>query len=118
MSTTINSNGSKWAGQAPDTLEQLYAVLQSNPLNPRFEEYGDFCLRDPNDTRCMLRFWGNFYNLSHVFSIDTDDQAVIDRIGAKSNNVSAKGTGGCLGGMYERAQLTRRGQPGRAGARP
>lgn len=78
--TVINSNGSKWAGESPDTLDQLYAVLQSEPLDPTFEKFGDFALRDAPEFPDAIRFWGNFFTVSHVFSIDTNDPDVIATI--------------------------------------
>ncbi len=77
--TTIISNGSKWLGEPLDTIDQLCDVLAETPLDPTFEEYGNFILPmdDASDTSGMVRFWGNFFLVSHVFSIDTDDPAVI-----------------------------------------
>lgn len=77
--TNIISNGSKWAGEPLDTIEDLCAVLQSNPLDRTFEGFGNFVLADPDEP---VRFWGNFFDLSHVFSIDTDDPAIIARLTA------------------------------------
>lgn len=70
MSTTINSNGSKWAGESPDSIETLLHVLATETLDPTFEDYGNFAI---NMGDGVVRFWGNFYTVSHVFSIDTDD---------------------------------------------
>ena len=80
----ITSNGSTWAGEAPDSLETLLAVLTREPLDPRFEEYGNFAidlsLEQRDQPPGTIRFWGNFYALSHVFSIDTDEQPIIDQL--------------------------------------
>ena len=78
MTTTIQSNGSRWAGQAPASVDELLDVLARETLDPRFEKYGNFILRDETP----LRFWGNFLSVSHVFSIDTDDAALIERLTA------------------------------------
>jgi hypothetical protein len=89
--TVIDSNGSKWAGEPPDPIEKLYEVLQTHTLNPVFEKYGDFCFWAPDspDQPAMIRFWGNFYALSHVFAIDTNEPAVIERLTTLiSNNKS------------------------------
>ena len=75
MTTTIHSNGSKWAGEDPDTIEQLIAVLGREHLDPKFELYGGFIQR--GESWPGVRFFGNFENLSHVFRIDTDDPQVI-----------------------------------------
>lgn len=58
--------GSKFAGSEPNTVEQLLQVLLEEPLNPKFEEYGNFVL-DAGDG--IAHVWGNFFNYSHVFSI-------------------------------------------------
>jgi hypothetical protein len=62
----VNSNGSKWLGDAPDSIDVLLDVLSREPLDPAFEEYGNFVLSHPPG----VRVWGNFLNLSHVFSVD------------------------------------------------
>jgi len=85
MTTIIKSNGSKFAGQKPDSIEKLLEVLKKHALDPTFERYGDFAVRvqgelaehygvDP--TRAIL-FWGNFFELSHGFDIYTDDEQTI-----------------------------------------
>jgi hypothetical protein len=82
--TTITSNGSKWAGEPPDTLETLLEVLTREPLDPMFAAYGDFVIdlsrEQPDQPPGTLRFWGNFYALSHVFSIDTNEPPIIDQL--------------------------------------
>lgn len=87
MSTIIHSNGSKWAGEEPDGIEVLMKRLAEETLDPRFEQYGNFMqnhsalqwLYGAPEWSClgMVRFWGNFLTYSHVFQIDTDDEAVI-----------------------------------------
>jgi hypothetical protein len=94
MSTIISTR----YGEEPDALEQLFQVLASDPLDPTFEEYGNFCCGEPRaavhlgkgeyadkgpiypDAPGMQRFWGNFYELSHVFRIDTDEPELIERL--------------------------------------
>lgn len=76
MKTTIHSNGSKWAGQEPDSIETLLEVLKREPLDRSFEAYGNFAYANeslPGTTR----FFGNFLHISHVFSIDSNDPAVV-----------------------------------------
>lgn len=85
MTTTINSNGSKWYGQEPDTIEDLLQALEKYPLDRRFEAYGNFIMREPemvDGSRMtgLTRFWGNFYTASHVFCIDTDEPEVIEKL--------------------------------------
>jgi hypothetical protein len=67
----IQSNGSKWAGEAPDTLEVLLDVLKTETLDPTFEQYGGFFYRLPGDERYDGEYhaFGNFLTVSHVFSI-------------------------------------------------
>ena len=87
MTTLIVSNGSKWMGEAPDSIETLLAVLATEPLDHRFEAYGNFITRLTaqnllNADRYpehigMTQFWGNFARVSHVFHIRTDEPALI-----------------------------------------
>ncbi len=76
MTTTIHSNGSKWAGQAPDPIELLEERLRTETLDPTFEDYGCFV----SEREGMTRFWGNFLTVSAVFQIDTDEPELIDRL--------------------------------------
>lgn len=81
MATHINSNGSKWAGQAPDSIETLIKVLNESPLDRVFEMYGNFIKdRDDEYRPGMVNFFGNFFTLSHVFNIDTDDAETIEAL--------------------------------------
>lgn len=81
MTTVINSNGSKWLGQEPDTIDRLCDVLSKEPLDPTFERFGNFVMGSRHGApKCMIRFWGNFAHVSHVFSIDTDEPQVIQRL--------------------------------------
>lgn len=107
---TINqSNGSKWAGEQPDSIETLIEVLGREPLDSRFEGYGDFayqtpCHADYDDAGKIIdgapmfpehervwAFFGNFANLSHVFDIVSNDPAVIEplRAAIAANRASA-----------------------------
>ena len=80
--TKINFNGSKFLGDAHDSLEVLYELLGREPLDPLFEQYGCFASRIHDHETPMLRFWGNFFAVSHAFSIDTNDPAVIENMTA------------------------------------
>lgn len=77
---TITSNGSKWAGEAPDTIEDLCDVLTREPLDRSFECYGNFVITPDDEIGGPTRFFGNFANLSHVFNIDTDEPKTIERL--------------------------------------
>ncbi len=79
MTTHIESNGSKWLGQAPDPISVLIEVLGKHPLDRSFEAYGNF-IREPDTAHDATGFFGNFLTLSHVFNIRTDDTAVIDAL--------------------------------------
>lgn len=79
MATIITSNGSKWAGQDPDTLEQLLDVLTKEPLDPTFERCGNFVIPDDQG---FVNFFGNFANVSHVFNIDSNEPREIERLTA------------------------------------
>lgn len=74
--TVIVSNGSKWYGEKPDTLSSLIHRLQSEPLDKRFEDLGNFIL-DDQKTPGGIRFFGNFAHTSHVFDIRTKNPAII-----------------------------------------
>ena len=81
METIIHSNGSKWLGQEPDTIEKLLEVLAAQPLDRSFEAFGNFvtpCERKPSFTSIFV----NFYHLSHVFNIDSNDPAIVERLSA------------------------------------
>jgi hypothetical protein len=73
--TIIHSNGSKMAGEKPDTIDQLLEVLKRHPLNRSF---GRFITR--RGYGGMVRFFGNFLTAAHVFCIDSNESAVIDRL--------------------------------------
>jgi hypothetical protein len=77
MGTRIVSNGSKWAGEAPDTIETLIEVLKAHMLDPGFSEYANF-IRTTG--KGEVHFFGDFRRLSHVFNIHTDEPKVIARL--------------------------------------
>jgi len=82
----IQSNGSKWYGQEPDTIEDLIQVLNNYALDPTFEKYGNFVNVNPQwinkeiaeKYKVCVKFFGNFSELSHVFNIITDEPEVIE----------------------------------------
>lgn len=91
--TTIISNGSKWAGEEPDTIDQLIEVLKVEVLYDGFffkkKEYWDkpegkkflwvvLCPIYKEDG--LYHFFGNFERVSHVFNIHTDEPEVITKL--------------------------------------
>lgn len=103
----IESNGSKWAGQSPDPLQALFERLANHPLDPSFEDCGNFVgpartarhVRGYNEdgefvdyyedtgplypmAPSAVSFFGNFYTVSAVFNIDTDEPELIERLTA------------------------------------
>lgn len=96
--TLINANGSKWAGDEPDEIEVLLKRLASEPLDPTFEAYGNFITKNPQGCVYVGRgqyfetgrlypehpgtcsFFGNFLNVSAVFDIHTNDEALIAKL--------------------------------------
>lgn len=89
--TLILSNGSKWAGQNPDSIDTLLGVLDTEMLDPVFEQYHCYqphryepALRsDDSDINRWVgaaSYFGNFRTVSHVFNIITFDQEVIDAL--------------------------------------
>jgi hypothetical protein len=88
MTTKIVFNGSKWAGQEPDSVDVLIELLGREPLEPRLALYGGFAERacgavtDAYGLKAgeAYVFAGNFRNVSHAFSIATDDPTMKDRL--------------------------------------
>ena len=86
--TEIHSNGSKWCGKEPDTIEQLCEVLKEHTLDPEFEKLGNFVNHNPQWIKPnaqekyagCTQIFGNFYTCSHVFNITTDDAELIARL--------------------------------------
>jgi hypothetical protein len=87
----IESNGSKWYGEQ---IERLAA----HTLDPSFEDYGNFVFEPRNAQylgrgeyadlgpqypgQNVVRFWGNFADVSGVFHIDTDEPELIEKLTA------------------------------------
>lgn len=85
----IRSNGSKWAGEQPDSIEMLLNVLESYTLDPCFEDFGNFATEfkptkgwnEKNEQyKGCTSFFGNFSTLSHVFNIITNDNELIQKL--------------------------------------
>ena len=91
MSTTIISNGSHFADEDPDTIEELLKNLKTETIEERFfEKYwtNRFTTEKPKyKNHCpisergnMTLFFGNFETLSHVFRIETNNKDVIKKL--------------------------------------
>ncbi len=77
----IISNGSKWGGEPPDTIDKLLSVLASHPLDRRTKPF----MTEPplvanGYKKGVMRFSGNFLTISHVFQIDTDEIETINTL--------------------------------------
>lgn len=62
----ILSNGSKWAGEAPDSVEKLIDVLGHHKLESIWKRNGQYFNKIGDNE---FQAFGNFANLSHVFNI-------------------------------------------------
>jgi hypothetical protein len=89
--TTIISNGSRWFGEEPATIDELVEILKVATLEDRFfgkyqdrreEEPKTFVLCPISKKEGTYWFFGNFEENSHVFNIETNDAAVIAKLRA------------------------------------
>lgn len=94
--TTIHSLGLRTAdmegwevttrGTVDEQMAVLLAALSTYTLDPAFEEYGNFVGDD-----LPGHFFGNFYDVSGVFSLDTTDAELIAKLTAaiRANQATA-----------------------------
>lgn len=84
----IISNGSKFLGEPLDTMDDLLECLRICTLDPTFESYGNFVY--PHEGKAgTIRCFGNFADVSHVFTIDgtkVELQPLIDAIRANQKS--------------------------------
>lgn len=102
IKTTIHSNGSKWAGEQPDSIEKLIEVLKTATIEERFFHkwekknhqapsiWKNICpisINEPSknegfygDPEGHTIFFGNFEEISHVFRIATNDKKLIKKL--------------------------------------
>jgi hypothetical protein len=91
MKTTIHSNGSKWNGQEPDSIDFLINErLNKYTIEERFFSFYEETTKEKGKTKvnfCPItekethvNFFGNFEEYSHVFRIDTDDPEIIKKL--------------------------------------
>lgn len=90
MPTRIHFNGHGFLGD-PASLETLFGALERYTLDPSFDGYGGFAI--PDEARPgVVRFWGNFFDVSHAFCVETDDGEICARLVAaiKENKATAR----------------------------
>lgn len=97
MKTIINSNGSKWFGQKPDSINKLIEVLKDNTIESSFffkfkKSYDgktfQWVVGCPIQKETLLdgsrnkhyTFFVNFEEVSQVFNIETSDQKIITKL--------------------------------------
>ena len=110
MKTIIHSNGSKWSGEAPDSIERLIEILKEYTIEERFfHKFGvnknneldhndipykwkNLCPIDTDYKNSVFPhfkdtiedgtclFFGNFLEISHVFRIETNDPEIIEKL--------------------------------------
>ena len=86
--TNIISNGSRGPGEEVGSIAELCDVLKSTPLDPCYENTGDFVNRNPKfihkeaaeKYKGCAQIFGNFLAVSHPVNIITDDSELIDRL--------------------------------------
>jgi len=75
----VRDIGSHMLGEKSYNLSELFAMLTKYPLNPLFEDYGNFCYKlcpeDAKQLGCLYHFFGNFYEHSFGFDICADTKA-------------------------------------------
>jgi hypothetical protein len=89
----IISNGSKWAGQEPDTVEQLIEVLKSHDLDiRRFACHGfvqfDNSVPGSDYKEADVSILGNFVDVSHVFQLEGKYSELENVIRAIEKNIA------------------------------
>lgn len=90
MKTIIHSNGSKWYGEKPDSINKLIQVLETETIEEHF--FQKFSVKAEHGklnwfNHCPIReengityFFGNFERVSHVFNIETTSKHLIQRL--------------------------------------
>jgi hypothetical protein len=80
----INSNGSRWHGEKPATIEELLEVLKKYTLRAGYngtERNPVSCYYKPLFKNIGIEmFYGNFEEISHVFCIYTNHQETINSL--------------------------------------
>ena len=76
MATEISYNGSRLAGEAPATLDELLDVMRTEPLDRTFSPFA----ANIAGRHGFVCYFGNFLHVSHAFHIVTDDPADCARL--------------------------------------
>lgn len=72
-----------------ENIEEFISKLEKYHLDPVFEEYGNFIVKNPKfpmnkelteHYKGWFHFFGNFYDYSNAFSIYTDDVKLANRL--------------------------------------
>lgn len=88
-STKIHSNGSKWYGEEPDTIQKLVERLNLYTIEERFfcKFQRGFGADKKKYTLCPISkengsyiFFGNFLEVSAVFNIETNNPEIIQQL--------------------------------------
>jgi hypothetical protein len=82
MTTRIEWNGSRHLGQEPATLAELLLALAHHPIGAFWRKHGIESSYLAADGTRWWTFWGNFEDVSHCFSVDTDEPALADEFRA------------------------------------
>lgn len=84
----IIGNGSKWAGDVPDSVDTLLQVLSEHPLDHRLAPFiRPYDSLTPLPNRVLekkpagtMQFFGDFVTVSHCFRIYTDEPLLIEAL--------------------------------------
>lgn len=77
--TIVASNGRHANGSDPEALDELIALMRSEPLMPVFWPWARL-LPGWKDGGPWVEYFGNFETVSHVFSLRTSDPKLQARI--------------------------------------
>ena len=93
MSATTTTSNLGWRGQQPDSIDSFFEMLECKPLEPFFEECGNFIFdlgkvetwpdgKVPRkyQGRELTGFTGRFAGGDFLFNIETNDSTLIDRL--------------------------------------
>lgn len=93
---TIESNGSRWNGEAPATLADLLALLEREQLDADMTDF----------SRTTVR--GNFRNVSHVFNVSGTADEMRELVAAVIRNLARHSERGTASGLTRRERIAAR----------